>query len=67
MNCRKQLIQAVEEAERELDAARGRTALNAAAQKLQQARAELKRLDAEEADAEQEQIADWGCQWRRGR
>jgi hypothetical protein len=38
----------LEEAKRELDAARTRTTLNAAARKLQQARAELKRLDAEE-------------------
>jgi hypothetical protein len=38
----------LEQAEQELSAARGRTALNAAAKKLQQARAELKRLD--EAD-----------------
>ena len=37
------------EAERELDAAIGRTALNAAARKLQRARAELKRLEAEPA------------------
>lgn len=35
----------LEEAERELDAAKGRVALNAAAKKLQRARAELKRLD----------------------
>jgi hypothetical protein len=33
------------EAERELDAAKGRLALNAAASRLQRARAELKRLE----------------------
>jgi hypothetical protein len=40
-------IKQLEEAERELDAAKGRVALNAAAKKLQAARAELKRLEAE--------------------
>jgi hypothetical protein len=35
----------LEEAERELAAARGRTALNAASTKLHEARRELKRLD----------------------
>lgn len=37
-----------DEAERELDAAKGRTALNAAAKKLQLPSAELKRLDEQE-------------------
>jgi hypothetical protein len=35
----------LEDAERELDAAKGRTALNTAAKRMQQARAELRRLD----------------------
>jgi hypothetical protein len=35
----------LEEAERELEAAKGRTALNAASKKLQMARRELKQLD----------------------
>lgn len=34
-----------DEAERDLETARGRTAINAAAKRLQQARAELRRLD----------------------
>jgi hypothetical protein len=38
-----------DEAQRELDAAKGRTAINAAAQRLQHARAELMRLDQEQA------------------
>ena len=38
----------LQEAERELDAAKGRTALNVGARKLQRARAELKRLEAEQ-------------------
>jgi len=43
---RERLTKAVEQAERELDAATTRTTINAAAAKLQRARAELKRLDA---------------------
>jgi hypothetical protein len=39
---------ALREAERELDAATTRTALNAAAKKLQRAKAELKQLEAAE-------------------
>lgn len=39
-----------DEAERELDAAKGRTAINAASKRLQRARAELARLDAEPAE-----------------
>jgi hypothetical protein len=39
------VIKAIEDAERELAAAKGRTALNAAARKLQRARAELKGLE----------------------
>lgn len=42
---RARLEKQLEQAERELDAATGRTALNAAARKLQRARAELKQLD----------------------
>jgi hypothetical protein len=38
----------LEEAERKLAAARGRTALNAASRKLNEARRELKRLDEQE-------------------
>jgi hypothetical protein len=38
------------EAEAELDAARTRSALDAAAKKLQRAKAELKRLEAEPAE-----------------
>ena len=38
------------EAERELDAATRRSALSAAAQKLQRAKTELKRLEAEAAE-----------------
>jgi hypothetical protein len=41
---------ALQEAERELDAATTRTTLNAAARELQRAKAELKRLDAEPAE-----------------
>jgi hypothetical protein len=37
-----------DEAERELDAAMGRTAVNAAAKRLQRARFEFKRLDEQE-------------------
>jgi hypothetical protein len=37
----------LEEAERELDAAKGRTAINRASKHLQEARRELKRLDEE--------------------
>jgi hypothetical protein len=48
MDRRERLEKAVEEAERELDAARTLTALNAAAKKLQLARSELKALEAEE-------------------
>ena len=44
------------EAERKLDAARGRTALNVAARKLQRARAELKRLEAEPANRSKQQV-----------
>jgi hypothetical protein len=48
MDEHERLAKAVEEAERELDDARTLIALNAAAKKLQRARAELKALDAEE-------------------
>jgi len=41
----------LEEAGRELDTARGRTAINAASKKLQEARRELKRLDEQERKA----------------
>lgn len=41
-------MKVLQEAERELNAARGRTAINAAARRLQRARAELKRLEVEE-------------------
>ena len=41
---------ALEEAERELDAATTRTMISAAARKVMRARAELKRLEAEPAD-----------------
>ena len=46
----------LQEAERELDAAIGRTALNAAARKLQRARAELKRLEAEPANRPKQRV-----------
>ena len=51
MDRRARLIKALEEAERELDAAKTLPALNAAAKKLQRARAELKAL--EDGPAEQ--------------
>jgi hypothetical protein len=41
---------ALQETERELDAATTRTTINAAARKVMRARAELKRLEAEPAD-----------------
>jgi hypothetical protein len=41
---------ALREAERELEAATTRTAVNTAAKKLQRAKAELKALEAEKAD-----------------
>ena len=44
---------ALQEAERELEAATKRTTVNAAAKKLQRARAELKRLEAEPAESGQ--------------
>ena len=44
----------LQEAERELDAAKGRTALNVAASRLQRARAELKRLEAESAKGQKQ-------------
>jgi hypothetical protein len=48
MNDRERLTKQLQEAERELDAARTLPALNAAAKKLQRVRAELKALEAEE-------------------
>jgi hypothetical protein len=48
MDRRERLTKAVEEAERELDAAKTLTALNAAAKKLQRARAELRAFEDEE-------------------
>lgn len=45
MDDRAYWTRALREAERELDAAKGRTAVSAAARKLQRARAELKRLE----------------------
>jgi hypothetical protein len=45
MNERERLSKQLEEAEQELDAAKALPALNAAAKKLQRARAELKALD----------------------
>jgi predicted O-methyltransferase YrrM len=50
MDGRGRLTKAVEEAERELDAARTLTALNAAKKKLQRARSELKALETESAE-----------------
>jgi hypothetical protein len=50
MNECERLTKAVENAERELDAAKTLTTLNAAAKKLQRARAELKVLEAEAAE-----------------
>jgi hypothetical protein len=49
MDRRARLIKDLEEAERELDAAKTLPALNAAAKKLQGARAELKALETEPA------------------
>jgi F0F1-type ATP synthase epsilon subunit len=49
----KRLAEAVREAEAELDAARGRTAVNAAAKKLQRAREELRSA---EVGARMEQV-----------
>lgn len=48
MDYRARLIKDLEEAERELDAAKTLTARNAAAKKLQRARAELRSLEDEE-------------------
>jgi hypothetical protein len=48
MDQHERLTKAIEEAERELDAAKTLTALNAAAKKLQRARSDLKALEAEE-------------------
>jgi hypothetical protein len=50
---RKRLEQELEEAERELDAARGRTALNDAARRLHRARAALKDFDSKTVRATQ--------------
>lgn len=54
--------QALEEAERELDAARTRTALDAAAKKLMRAKEALKRLEAEAAG----RLPDQRCGGTRG-
>jgi hypothetical protein len=51
MDCRTSLTKRLQEAEREPDAAKTLTALNAAAKKLQRARAELKALEAERPSA----------------
>jgi hypothetical protein len=50
MNERERLTKAVDEGERELDAAKMLSAVNAAAKKLQRARAELKTFEAEVAE-----------------
>jgi hypothetical protein len=47
MDRRKKLLQTVEEAERELDAARRISGMNCAAKKLNRARQELQRFDEE--------------------
>ena len=47
----------LEEAEHELEEARTRTTINAAAKKLQQAKAELRRLEAELADRPKRSLA----------
>ena len=52
MDDRAYWTRALQKAGRKLDAAKGRTAVNAAARKLQRERAELKRLDESEPSKE---------------
>jgi hypothetical protein len=61
MDRRARLIKALEEAERELEAARKLPALNAAAKKLRRARTELKALEDGPAEQPKRRAITRGC------